>query len=84
MTTRLNDALEGRITRAAWTRSSREKRFAEPQPLVALISAFAAEQNLPPGAMFMAGSRDSDLRAASTAGLALFKWTREYFAPAST
>jgi len=84
LTDRLNDALEGRLARAAWTRSPRETRFTETSPLVALISAFAVERNLPPGAMFMAGSRDCDLRAAAAAGLALFKWTHEYFAPAST
>lgn len=84
LTHRLNDALEGRLVRAAWARSPRERRFSETRQLPALISAFAIEQNLPPSAMFMAGSREGDLRAAAAAGMALFKWTHEYFAPTST
>ena len=78
---RLRNELDLRLTSAAWTRAPRDRRFPETRPLADLIDSFAIDQNLPPGAIFMAGSRDDDLRAATAAGLALFKWTHSYFAP---
>lgn len=81
LTTQLNDVLDGRLTRAVWTRSPRERRFTEARPLAAAIMEFAIDQNLPPGAMFMVGARRSDLHAASVTGLALFKSTQSYLAP---
>lgn len=52
----------------------------EPGALDSAITAFLERFNLSPGAVFMVGTRCTDLATAERHGLALFKWAASYFA----
>jgi len=51
----------------------------QPQHLVSAIDRFLKANRLTPSAAFLVGTEPWHLRAAEDAGLALFKWARDYW-----
>ena len=69
------------IEPAAARRADAVASTADPRGLQRAIDRFLLQHRLTPGGTFLVGTSSAHLRAAEDAGLALFLWARDYFAP---